>query len=205
MNGDIPSRKIKKIEFYLCKSLKEYSNDAVHDPKIDRLQGKIIICMDNLKECKRTIDDILKHSVDDDKEAVNFCFEGGNDTKDMGDIDVIVDYIKLQMYFLDHPWFNSYSFTIKMDKAISNLEDFVRKNRTHIGLIGNERFSCKKKNPVDLSTDGYKRKLSALQELEMVSYSKFMDDRKAAELNVLVKEEIDETKFFITRCNRKLP
>ena len=83
---------------------------------------------------KRAIDYIL--SKEDDKlfnqESVIWDFIGGEPFLEIELIDKICDYIKVQMYTLNHHWFNSYRFSIStngLNYDNEKVQNYISKNK----------------------------------------------------------------------------
>ncbi len=86
---------------------------------------------------KRAIDYILSNQKDFNDDSVIWDFIGGEPFLEIDLIDKICDYIKLSMYELNHPWFNSYriSFStngINYDSA--KVQEFIHKNINHLSI-----------------------------------------------------------------------
>ena len=60
---------------------------------------------------KASVDYILRNRKLFNEKSVIWDFIGGEPLLEIDLIDKICDYIKRQMYELDHPWFNSYRFS----------------------------------------------------------------------------------------------
>ncbi|MDE6022155.1 MAG: 4Fe-4S cluster-binding domain-containing protein [Muribaculaceae bacterium] len=60
---------------------------------------------------KKAIDYILMNETEFPEESVVWDFIGGEPFLEVDLIDKICDYIKVQMYSLNHHWFNSYRFS----------------------------------------------------------------------------------------------
>ena len=86
---------------------------------------------------KQAIDYILGHEADFPEESVIWDFIGGEPFLEIDLIDRICDYLKTEMYRLDHHWFNSYRFSFSTN-GINYHEDhvqrFIRKNREHLSI-----------------------------------------------------------------------
>ena len=88
---------------------------------------------------KATIDYILQHEHD-----VNFTYEsvvwdfiGGEPFLEIDLIDKICDYIKTEMYRLNHHWFNSYRFnftTNGLNYDSEKVQRFIEKNKSHLSI-----------------------------------------------------------------------
>lgn len=69
--------------------------------------------------------------------AVIWDFIGGEPFLEIELIDKISDYIKQQMFLLDHPWFNAYRFNFSSNGILYNTEKvqkYIMKNRGHIHI-----------------------------------------------------------------------
>ena len=64
-----------------------------------------------LSIAKRAVDYILNHEDEMPEESVVFDFIGGEPFLEIDLIDELCDYIKTEMYRLNHHWFNSYRFS----------------------------------------------------------------------------------------------
>ena len=88
---------------------------------------------------KATIDYVLKNEYDDifATESVVWDFIGGEPFLRIDLIDKICDYIKLEMFRLNHHWFNSYRFNFTTNGINYNsdkIRRFIEKNRSHITI-----------------------------------------------------------------------
>lgn len=62
---------------------------------------------------------------------------GGEPLMEIDLIDKISDYLKLRLYETDHPWFDSYRFSISTNGLLYDdprVQSFIEKNRTHISI-----------------------------------------------------------------------
>ncbi len=69
--------------------------------------------------------------------AVVWDFIGGEPTLELELIDKIVDYIKQQMYFRNHPWFNEYMISIGTNGLLYDsreMQNFIKKNHSHLSV-----------------------------------------------------------------------
>ncbi|MBR1687983.1 MAG: radical SAM peptide maturase, CXXX-repeat target family [Prevotella sp.] len=85
---------------------------------------------------KQAIDYILAQK-DFTQPSVVFDFIGGEPFLEIDLIDRICDYIKTEMYRLDHHWFSSYRFSFAtngINYHEKKLQDFIAKNRTHLSI-----------------------------------------------------------------------
>lgn len=84
---------------------------------------------------KRAIDYILGHRDIFDEEAVTWDFIGGEPFLEIDLIDQICDYLKTEMFRLNHPWFNSYMFNFSTNginfdsEKVQRLWDGIDQNK----------------------------------------------------------------------------
>lgn len=86
---------------------------------------------------KAVVDFILKEQSFLIYQSVVFEFIGGEPTLEIGLIDKICDYLKLEMFRLDHPWFNAYRFSFTtngLNYNSSELQSFIEKNKLHVDI-----------------------------------------------------------------------
>lgn len=86
---------------------------------------------------KAAIDYILSHPEDFNEESVIFDFIGGEPFLEIDLIDRICDYIKTELFRLDHHWFNSYRFSFStngINYDSEKVQRFVAKNRDHLSI-----------------------------------------------------------------------
>ena len=95
---------------------------------------------------KKGIDYILANEDDYPEESVIWDFIGGEPLLEIELIDRICDYIKTEMYRLNHHWFNSYRFnftTNGINYDTPKIQQFIKKNFSHtsisITIDGTER------------------------------------------------------------------
>lgn len=86
---------------------------------------------------KKAIDYILSHEKDFNERSVIWDFIGGEPFLEIELIDKICDYIKIEMFRLNHHWFNSYRFSfstngINYDSA--KVQAFIAKNYDHVSI-----------------------------------------------------------------------
>lgn len=86
---------------------------------------------------KQAIDYILSHENDFKEESVIFDFIGGEPFLEIELIDKICDYLKIEMFRLNHHWFDAYMFNFSTN-GISydseKVQNFIEKNRQHISI-----------------------------------------------------------------------
>lgn len=86
---------------------------------------------------KKSIDYILSHREMFPEDKAEFNFIGGEPTLEIKLIDQICDYLKKEMFRLNHPWFNQYriGFTtngINYDNFL--IQEFIKKNSKHLSI-----------------------------------------------------------------------
>ena len=85
---------------------------------------------------KKAIDYILENK-DFKEESVVWDFIGGEPFLEIELIDRICDYIKTEMYRLNHRWFNSYRFSFStngLNYHTDKVQEFIQKNMTHLSV-----------------------------------------------------------------------
>lgn len=86
---------------------------------------------------KQVIDYILSHENDFPEESVTWDFIGGEPFLEIDLIDRICDYLKMEMYRLNHHWFNSYRFSFStngINYDSDKVQNFIKKNITHLSI-----------------------------------------------------------------------
>ena len=86
---------------------------------------------------KASVDYILRNRRLFNEKSVIWDFIGGEPLLEIDLIDKISDYIKRQMYELDHPWFNSYRFSFATNGLLyghEKVQRFIMKNRRHLSV-----------------------------------------------------------------------
>ncbi len=86
---------------------------------------------------KKAIDYILDNSSLFSEDGVMFEFIGGEPLLEIELIDQMCDYIKLEMFNSNHPWFNNYIFTLTTNGINYNnpkIQQFIEKNETHLNI-----------------------------------------------------------------------
>lgn len=86
---------------------------------------------------KKAIDYILGNPDIFNETDVNWDFIGGEPFLEIELIDRICDYIKTEMYRLDHHWFNSYRFSFStngINYDSDKVQRFIGKNRDHLSI-----------------------------------------------------------------------
>lgn len=86
---------------------------------------------------KKAIDYILNHEDEMLEESVGFDFIGGEPFLEIELIDKVCDYIKTEMFRLNHHWFNSFRFSFStngINYHEKKIQDFIKKNRNHLSI-----------------------------------------------------------------------
>lgn len=86
---------------------------------------------------KTAVDYILRNRKLFNESSVIWDFIGGEPLLEIELIDKLCDYIKRQMYELDHPWFNSYRFSFSTNGLLyshEKVQRFIKKNRRHLSI-----------------------------------------------------------------------
>lgn len=86
---------------------------------------------------KKAIDYILSDRTLFKEPAVVWDFIGGEPFLEIDLIDRICDYIKMETYRLNHPWFDSYRFSFStngINYDSDKVQQFIRKNGAHVSI-----------------------------------------------------------------------
>lgn len=86
---------------------------------------------------KQAVDYILAHEADFNERSVIWDFIGGEPFLEIELIDRICDYIKTEMFRLNHHWFNSYRFSFSTNGINYNsprVQEFIEKNYEHLSI-----------------------------------------------------------------------
>lgn len=86
---------------------------------------------------KLAIDYILSHKSDFKESSVVWDFIGGEPFLEIELIDEICDYIKKEMYRINHPWFNCFRFSFStngINYHTQKIQDFIAKNQKHLSI-----------------------------------------------------------------------
>ena len=86
---------------------------------------------------KQAIDYILGHEEDFSEGSVVWDFIGGEPFIEIDLIDQICDYLKTEMFRLNHHWFNSYRFSFAtngINYHTDKVQKFIKKNRQHLSI-----------------------------------------------------------------------
>jgi uncharacterized protein len=86
---------------------------------------------------KKAIDYILTNEHLFTEESVVWDFIGGEPFLEIDLIDQVCDYIKMEMYGLNHHWFNSYRFSFStngINYDNEKVQRYIKKNRDHLSI-----------------------------------------------------------------------
>ena len=86
---------------------------------------------------KKAVDYILSERDYFKEEAVIWEFVGGEPFLEIDLIDRICDYIKQQMFLLDHPWFDAYRFNFSTNGILystQKVQKYIWKNHGHLSI-----------------------------------------------------------------------
>ncbi|GAA0125965.1 hypothetical protein UT300019_18670 [Clostridium sp. CTA-19] len=101
------------------------------------MKGKNNLKKMTFETAKKSVDYILKNKDIFYEGAVVWDFIGGEPFLEIDLIDRICDYIKLQMYILDHPWFEAYRFSFSTNGILyctDKVQNFIKKNKGHLSI-----------------------------------------------------------------------
>jgi uncharacterized protein len=101
------------------------------------LVGKNINERMSFGTAKKAIDYILSREDEFKEESVTWEFIGGEPFLEIDLIDKICDYLKTEMYRLNHHWFNSYRFSFStngINYHEKKVQDFIKKNHEHLSI-----------------------------------------------------------------------
>ena len=91
----------------------------------------------SFETARSAIDYILTNQDLFSENSVCWEFIGGEPFIEMDLIDKICDYIKMEMFRLNHPWFNSYRFnfaTNGINYHTSKVQQYIKKNYNHLSI-----------------------------------------------------------------------
>ncbi|NLI11741.1 MAG: radical SAM peptide maturase, CXXX-repeat target family [Peptococcaceae bacterium] len=91
----------------------------------------------DFETAKKAIDYILSDREYLKEPSVIWEFIGGEPFLEIDLVDKICNYIKLQMFLLDHPWFNSYRFNFSTNGLLYStpkVQSFIQKNKGHLSI-----------------------------------------------------------------------
>ena len=87
---------------------------------------------------KKTVDYILDNEEYFCDGSVIWDFIGGEPFLEIALIDQICDYIKIEMYRRNHPWFDSYRFSFTtngINYHTEKVQNYIEKNRNHLSIV----------------------------------------------------------------------
>ncbi|GHV48566.1 radical SAM protein [Bacteroidia bacterium] len=85
----------------------------------------------------RSVDYLFENRDLFNEDSIIFDFIGGEPFIEIELIDRICDYIKIQLFEKEHPWFNSYRFSFStngINYHEKKVQKFIEKNRTHLSI-----------------------------------------------------------------------
>lgn len=86
---------------------------------------------------KKCVDYIFNNREYFNEDSVVWDFIGGEPFLEIDLIDKVCDYIKLQMFMLDHPWLDSYRFNFSSNGLLycsDKVQKYITKNRDHLSI-----------------------------------------------------------------------
>lgn len=86
---------------------------------------------------KQAVDFILSQETTFSEDSVIWDFIGGEPFLEIDLIDKICDYIKSEMFRLNHHWFNSYRFSFSTNGVNyhnDKVQNFISKNKSHLSI-----------------------------------------------------------------------
>lgn len=86
---------------------------------------------------KKAIDYILSHPENFSETSVVWEFIGGEPFLEIDLIDKICDYIKIELYRLNHKWFNNYRFNFSSNGLLYNhpkVQNYIEKNKYNVNI-----------------------------------------------------------------------
>ncbi len=91
----------------------------------------------SLETAKQTVDYILRHEDDFPERSVIWDFIGGEPFLEIDLVDQLCDYIKQQLYMLNHHWFDSYRFSFStngINYHEEKVQHYILKNLSHLSV-----------------------------------------------------------------------
>ncbi len=86
---------------------------------------------------RKAVDFFLRNREKFNEPSVVWDFIGGEPFLEIDLIDKICDYIKYQMFILNHPWFDSYRFSFSTNGLLYHtpkVQEYIRKNKSHLSI-----------------------------------------------------------------------
>lgn len=91
----------------------------------------------SFETAKKAVDYILNDREFFNNESIVWEFIGGEPFLEIDLIDKVSDYIKQQMFLLNHPWFNSYRFSFSTNGLLYDspkVQKYIEKNKRHVSI-----------------------------------------------------------------------
>lgn len=91
----------------------------------------------SFETAKKAIDYILNDEEQSNAESVIWDFIGGEPFMEIDLVDSVCNYIKEQMFKLNHHWFNSYRFSFStngLNYHTPKVQNFIRRNHEHLSI-----------------------------------------------------------------------
>lgn len=91
----------------------------------------------SFETAKKAVDYFLANRDIFDNKSVIWEFIGGEPFLEIDLIDKLTDYIKQQMFLLDHPWFNSYRLSFSTNGLLYStpkVQHYIKKNLKHLSI-----------------------------------------------------------------------
>jgi uncharacterized protein len=101
------------------------------------ISGKNTLNRMSFEVAKKAIDYILSQRQFFSDQSVVWDFIGGEPLMEIELVMQICDYLKLRMYELNHPWFNSYRFNFStngLNYTHPLVQKFIHQNKTHLSI-----------------------------------------------------------------------
>lgn len=92
----------------------------------------------SFETAKQVVDYVLACDLYKNDPSVVWDFIGGEPFLEIDLIDKICDYIKVEMYRHNHPWFNSYRFSFAtngINYHTPKVQNFIKKNKQHLSIM----------------------------------------------------------------------
>lgn len=92
----------------------------------------------SLNLAKKAVDYVLNCDLFKDDNSVVWDFIGGEPFMEIDLIDALCDYIKTEMFRLNHKWFNSYRFafaTNGLNYHTTKVQHYIQKNLSHLSIM----------------------------------------------------------------------
>ena len=89
----------------------------------------------SIETAQKAVDYILDNPIFFNEKSVYFDFIGGEPFLEIDMIDKLCDYIKIQLYKKNHPWFDNYLFTFStngINYGSEKVQNFIKKNIKHL-------------------------------------------------------------------------